>query len=252
MDVPDRLRFVRPVLRLLKAPQQRARVRREHDELTEVYRELIHPGDLVFDVGAHVGDRTLHFLELGARVVSVEPQESCVQALRERVGDRAVIVPVGLADAIGRRSMAIATTTTVSTMEPEWVSSTTESRRFSDMTWDSTVEVAVSTLDALIDEHGLPAFVKVDVEGFEQKVLAGLSRPVGAVSFEFVNERPEATEACVRRLHDLGLSDFNYSNAWRSARLALGKWVPADEVVAEVARLPERHAMGDIYARLPR
>lgn len=250
--MPDRLRFVRPALRLLKAPRQRARARREHEELTEVYRELIRPGDLVFDVGAHVGDRTLHFLELGARVVSVEPQESCLRALRERVGDRAVIVPMGLADAIGRRSMAVAATTTVSTMEPEWVSSTTESRRFAGMTWDSTVEVDVSTLDALIEEHGVPAFVKVDVEGFEQKVLAGLGRPVGAVSFEFVNERPQATEACVRRLDELGLSHFNYSNAWRSARLALREWTSADDVLAEVTRLPERHAMGDIYARLPR
>jgi FkbM family methyltransferase len=252
MDVPDRLRFVRPVLRLLKAPRQRARVRREHAELTAVYSALLRPGDLVFDVGAHVGDRTAHLLELGARVIAVEPQASCVQALRERIGDRAVIVPMGLADEMGRRSMAIATTTTVSTMEPDWVSSTTESRRFPSTTWDSTVEVEVSTLDALIQEHGVPAFVKVDVEGFEPQVLAGLSRPVGAVSFEFVNERPEATEACVRRLGELGLSEFNYSNAWKSAHFALDEWVSADEVLAEVTRLPERHAMGDIYARLPR
>jgi FkbM family methyltransferase len=247
--VPDRLRFVRPALRLLRAPHQRARVRRAHAELTEVYSSLIRPGDLVFDIGAHVGDRTVHFLELGARVVAVEPQPSCVEVLRERVGDRAVIVPMGLADEVGRRSMAIATTTTVSTMEPEWVSSTTQSGRFTGMTWDSTIEVEVTTLDVLIDEHGTPAFVKVDVEGFEPDVLAGLGQPVGAVSFEFINERPEATEACVRRLHELGLTKFNYSNAWRSASFALERWVSPDELLANVRQLTERHAMGDIYAR---
>jgi FkbM family methyltransferase len=252
VDVPDRLRFIRPVMRLVNAPKQRARARREHAELTDVYRELMRPGDLVFDVGAHVGERTAHFLELGARVIAVEPQASCIQALRERIGDRAVIVPMGLAEEIGHRPMAIATTTTVSTMEPDWVSSTTQSRRFAGMAWDSTVEVEVSTLDALIAEHGVPAFIKIDVEGFEANVLAGLSRPVGAVSFEFINERPDATAACVRRLQELGISDFNYSNAWRSAHFALDQWVSADELVAEVGQLPERHAMGDVYARLPR
>jgi FkbM family methyltransferase len=249
--VSDRLWFVRPVLRLLGSPRQRARLRREHDELTEVYSELIRPGDLVFDVGAHIGDRTLHFLELGARVVAVEPQDSCLATLRERVGDRAVIVPVGLADEPGRRTMAIATTTTVSTMEPEWVTSTTQSRRFAGEAWDTSVEVEVNTLDALIEEHGVPVFVKVDVEGFEPKVLAGLSRPVGAVSFEFVNERPQATEACVGQLDQLGLTEFNYSNAWVSAGLVLDAWVSADELLRIVRSLPERHAMGDVYARVP-
>jgi FkbM family methyltransferase len=229
----------------------RRRHRRQHAQLAEIYSSLIRPGDLVFDVGAHVGDRTLHFLELGARVVAVEPQASCVRVLRERVGDRAVILPIGLASEIGRRSMAIATATTVSTMEPEWVSSTTQSERFVGITWDSTVEVEVSTLDALIEEHGVPVFIKIDVEGFEATVLAGLTQPVKAVSFEFIVERPTATESCVRRLHELGLVEFNYSNALRSEGLVLQPWVPADALLAEVRDLTERGAMGDIYARLP-
>src|SRR4051794_35313498 len=39
-----------------------------------MYRRFVRPGDLVFDVGSHVGDRIASFRRLGARVVAVEPQ----------------------------------------------------------------------------------------------------------------------------------------------------------------------------------
>ena len=43
---------------------------------------FIQPGDLVFDVGAHVGDRVASFRRLGARVVAVEPQHAMARVLR--------------------------------------------------------------------------------------------------------------------------------------------------------------------------
>ncbi|HRF81237.1 MAG TPA: FkbM family methyltransferase, partial [Flavobacteriales bacterium] len=39
--------------------------------------------------------------------------------------------------------------------------------------WDRAIEVPVTTLDRLIDQYGRPAFVKIDVEGFEDEVLVG-------------------------------------------------------------------------------
>src|SRR5438045_9129862 len=47
-----------------------------------LHGNFVRPGDLVFDVGAHVGDRVASFHRLGARVVAVEPQPSMVRALR--------------------------------------------------------------------------------------------------------------------------------------------------------------------------
>ena len=43
--------------------------------------------------------------------------------------------------------------------------------------WDSSI-VPATTLDELIAAYGIPAFVKIDVEGMEHEVLAGLSQPV--------------------------------------------------------------------------
>src|SRR5690606_17457557 len=40
--------------------------------LRDLYRPFVAPGGLVFDVGAHIGDRTAAFASLGARVVALE------------------------------------------------------------------------------------------------------------------------------------------------------------------------------------
>ncbi|CAA9326259.1 MAG: hypothetical protein AVDCRST_MAG90-1251, partial [uncultured Microvirga sp.] len=39
-----------------------------------LYGRFLREGDLAFDIGAHVGDRTSSFRRLGARVVALEPQ----------------------------------------------------------------------------------------------------------------------------------------------------------------------------------
>jgi hypothetical protein len=52
--------------------------RKRRDAMDALYRRFIRPGDLAFDVGAHVGDRVASFRRLGARVVAVEPQPAHV------------------------------------------------------------------------------------------------------------------------------------------------------------------------------
>src|SRR5262249_23495216 len=50
--------------------------------MDRLYRGFIKPGDLVFDVGAHVVDRVGSFRRLGARVVAVEPQHAMARVLK--------------------------------------------------------------------------------------------------------------------------------------------------------------------------
>ena len=47
-----------------------------------LYARFVRPGDLAFDIGAHVGDRIGSFRRLGARVVALEPQPLCARAIR--------------------------------------------------------------------------------------------------------------------------------------------------------------------------
>ena len=47
-----------------------------------LYARFLAPGDLAFDIGAHVGDRVSSFRRLGCRVIALEPQPLLVRALR--------------------------------------------------------------------------------------------------------------------------------------------------------------------------
>jgi 16S rRNA A1518/A1519 N6-dimethyltransferase RsmA/KsgA/DIM1 with predicted DNA glycosylase/AP lyase activity len=60
--------------------------RKERRKMCTFYRQFIKPNDLVFDVGANIGNYTAIFLALGARVLAIEPQAECMAQLRARFG----------------------------------------------------------------------------------------------------------------------------------------------------------------------
>src|SRR5262249_54841706 len=71
--------------------------------MERLYGRFAAPGDLVFDIGAHVGDRIAVLRRLGARVVAVEPQPALVKTLKLLYGrDRAVAIePVAIGRSAG-------------------------------------------------------------------------------------------------------------------------------------------------------
>ncbi|HEX5994713.1 MAG TPA: FkbM family methyltransferase [Jiangellales bacterium] len=211
------------------------------------YASLVRPGDLVFDVGANVGERTTVFRALGARVVAIEPQRHCLDRLKDAFGDDPLvsIVSVGLAATAGTMELSICDAApTISTMSAAW----REEGRFSgSYEWTRTETVPVTTLDALVDEYGVPAFCKIDVEGFELNVLEGLSRPIPSVSFEFAREFMDQAVACIRRIESLGGFTFNVSLG-ESMRFLLAQNVPADELLAILDSRPDPLLWGDVYA----
>src|SRR5476649_355269 len=56
--------------------------------MDRLHSRFVQRGDLVFDVGAHVGDRIASFRRLGARVVAVEPQPAFAKVLKLLYGWR--------------------------------------------------------------------------------------------------------------------------------------------------------------------
>jgi FkbM family methyltransferase len=206
-------------------------------------------GDLVFDIGAHVGDRVASFRRLGARVVAIEPQRAMVRVLRLLHGrDRSVTIE---AVAVGRqpgsaRMLINADNPTVSSVSSAFVAAADGAPGWETQHWGEFADVEVTTLDALIARHGVPAFIKIDVEGFEAEALCGLSRAVRALSFEFTTIQPDVALACIERCAAMGYTRFNA--ALGESQAMIGEWVGVNEIARWLGGLPQAANSGDIYA----
>jgi FkbM family methyltransferase len=243
----EAFRTARGVLRSLRIYYGGRHNRAAMDAL---YARFVKPGDLVFDVGSHVGDRIAAFRRLGARVVACEPNPPLVKTLRLIYGRDAQVTvePVAVGAAPGEIEMRInVDNPTVSTASKDFLKASQGAEGWQDQVWDKSIKVAVTTLDGLIARHGLPAFMKIDVEGFEAEALAGLTQPVQALSFEFTTIQRDVAHACVRRCAELGYARYNAAlgesqqmvhDSWQSAE-AIGQWLGA---------LPMSANSGDVYA----
>jgi FkbM family methyltransferase len=241
------LRTVRGVMRSLGVYYGRGSRSAGKDRL---YGQFLKTGDLAFDVGAHVGDRVASFRRLGARVVAIEPQPALAFTLKALYGrDRNVIIE---RKAAGRSPGTLAMkinidNPTVSTASGAFIEAAKDAQGWQGQVWEKTIAVPVTTLDALIEAHGIPAFVKIDVEGFEAEVLAGLTRKVQALSFEFTTIQREVARDCIARCAALG---FQRYNAALGESQELGEWRSAGDIARWLMELPHAANSGDIYARM--
>ena len=221
--------------------------------LRRLYRPLVDPGDLVFDIGAHLGDRSVAFAALGARVVALEPQPRIAAWLRRLAArnGRITVRPEAVGRAAGTARLAISQRTpTVSTLADRWRARIPAANAsFRRVRWERFQDVPVTTLDALIEQYGLPGFCKIDVEGYEAEVLAGLSRPLPRLSIEFVSGCLDVAAACVQRLEALASYEFN-AVAGEGRRFVFETWVPGSRLLAWLDAGADGVSSGDVYARL--
>jgi len=220
--------------------------------LRRLYGHFVGAGDLVFDIGAHAGNRVRAFAALGCQVVALEPQPDFARLLRALFGrsPRIAVVEAAVAGVSGRGSLALSERTpTVTTLAPEWREARARDPDFARVEWNRRIEIETTTLDRLIEQFGAPAFVKIDVEGSEPAVLAGLGRPVPALSFEYLPRALEEVRQCLTRLIDLGPYQFNWS-AGESSQLASDRWVDASTILATLRTPAAQRRPGDVYARL--
>jgi FkbM family methyltransferase len=218
-------------------------------KLDRFYRRWLGPGKRGFDIGAHAGNRAASWRRLGAAVVAVEPQPIFADFLRRLFsGDNAVkLERVALGAADGELVLRISDRhPTVTSGAADFVAQAASAPGYENVAWNRSVTVPMTTLDALIARHGRPDFAKIDVEGAEALVLAGLSQPLPALSFEYAWATKGAALACIARLESLGVYRFNRSIG-ESLTFA-GEWIDAAAMRAFLERLTPTDPSGDIYA----
>jgi FkbM family methyltransferase len=138
--------------------------------------DSISPGDQVWDVGANVGYYTKQFIDRvhpDGGVVAFEPIPSCFQELTLRLSEdvlnkKVSLYNVGLGETDGYVEFQISEDPT---------SPTNRVVESSISAGDKHIELPVHSGDSLLKKDGLkiPTLVKIDVEGYEEEVIKGIS-----------------------------------------------------------------------------
>lgn len=219
--------------------------------LRRFYDTIVKPGDLVFDIGAHVGSRSRTLLNLGARVVAVEPQPAFADFIERRfAGELTGFERVAVGRKPGEIDLLISTRNpTVTSISSSFVETVKLHKGFARVVWDRKVTVPMVTLDQLISAHGLPAFCKIDVEGAEAEILHGLSKPIPLIAFEYIPAMPSVASNAIDRLMGLGGYRFNRVIG-EQHRFVWDRWKTADELLVELSQMSPDAPSGDIYARI--
>ena len=221
-------------------------------EALEFLASFINRGDMVFDIGANYGWKTELFLLLGAIVVAVEPQDDCLRVLNRKFKSKNFVkiepLALGAKESVShiRKSDV---RNQLSSMSDEWISAVKSSGRFKYFEWSSSQAVTVTTLDNLINKHGLPSFCKIDTEGYDFEVIKGLTSPIRVISFEYHIELLDVAIRCAERINGLSSYEFNYTIGEKPA-FAGNYWYGPQELASVILATNTSSLQGDIYARL--
>ena len=183
--------------------------------------------DLIIDVGMHDGTDTSYYLAKGFRVVAVEANPALVAAARERFSQelqqgRLHVIDAAIAAGAGTTSMAIADEMTIwSSLDPAFVNR----NRGVEYRY---VTVPTIPFAAVLAEHGVPYFLKVDIEGMDMLPIRALHESPERPRYISVESNVTSSEATFDRVFDelaelwsLGYRAFKYVNQRLLPRLRL-------------------------------
>lgn len=140
---------------------------------------MAHQPDLIFDVGLHRGEDTDFYLKKGFRVVAFEAHPDLINHCKVRfqepiVGQRLQIVEGAVAPEAAGEHIAFYKNLQKSdwgTIDPKWVER-------NERLGTRSVEIEVERVDLAekFRSHGVPFYLKIDIEGADQVVLNELGR----------------------------------------------------------------------------
>ncbi len=200
------------------------------------YKSFLSSIDLIFDIGAYDGHKTAAFLHIARKVVCVEPDKENFKVLGIRFRhkkDRVYLENKAVSNVAGTSYMHIHhPASAFNTLSDNWkdiLESDNVEKWNEKISFPERVLVETITLDQLIEKYGRPDFIKIDVEGLEEKVLQGLSSRVSCLTFEaMLPDGLEAIHNCLAQIERLD-TDARF-NVAEYEQLLFEKFVSFDEI----------------------
>jgi FkbM family methyltransferase len=201
---------------------------------------------VAFDIGANKGNKVKAFLKMGYQVIALEPEKKSIETLQFRYSKnkRVTIVAKGVSDKEGTMELHITDARSgLNTFSDKWIKSLSnknENRWNRSDKFKDSYEVSLTTVDSLMDEYGVPYFIKIDVEGFELNVIKGIKRLPNYLSFElnlpeFIDEANEI----INYLSNLnGLTKYQYSF---NEKLESKNWISKEEILNVINTTKQRY-----------
>jgi FkbM family methyltransferase len=160
----------------------------------------------IFDVGANNGIRSRSFVKLAEYVVAFEPDPSMASIIRYRFSNtsKLKVEELAIGSEVGEGEFR-------KKKYPGYSTLSEKSSEMSDADGIETIDVfkvKISTIEQMVKKHGLPDYIKIDVEGFELNIFKSLNISVPLISFEanlpqFRNETIEIIDLNSRLNKDL-------------------------------------------------
>lgn len=163
---------------------------RKSQEEPDFYKTFLksHPAknNLIFDVGANMGHKSLVFSKLAKKVIAFEPSRKLFEHLQRRYENSNVSVfNYALGNIVSEKELyLVESNEAYNSLNKKHIETTTSSRGIATLETVKRQIVKVETLENFIQQFKIPKYIKIDVEGFELEVLRGLKTPVPLISFE--------------------------------------------------------------------
>tara|TARA_R100000152_G_C6771987_1_gene198679 strand:+ start:196 stop:882 length:687 start_codon:yes stop_codon:yes gene_type:complete len=169
----------------------------------------------IFDIGYNKGEfTTAAFQKFGddAVVIGAEPNPALASIHGDK--DNFTLIKKAVSSEVGTVSFYAApydngcSTTSEEFTKESRFSAGSKNLRPNSVVWIPPSEVESTTLDQMIEEYGVPDYIKIDVEGGELDVLKGLTQKTPEIFFEWHEEMPDVLYGCVEHLQKLGYTEF--------------------------------------------